>query len=284
MTGTGTQNDPYIVDTWPDFVTTIGTSGAYVKVADDTVWDMNSIAPEGLAQSLQVNANVDGNGATISNLHVENLSAVQINLSGYLENIKFTDVYAKATNGNYYFIGTSDGNKSGEVGKYISITGKFYGYGANGSNKRIYAVFGDRLGTLFTSCSTNVELYGTAQLCKDTINSEINAPLLVNCNIRYVRLPISGVYTWQNRLKVKNSWVEGSEYTTVYVSSSSENSIFNISAFGNVYEGNSRTCLIWNSDKIASGVSVSSNIKLCTEAQLKDAAYLASIGFPIGVD
>lgn len=284
MTGTGTQNDPYIVDTWPDFVTAIGTSGAYVRVADDTVWDMNSIAPEGITQSLQVNANVDGNGATINNLHVENLSAVQINISGYLENIKLTDVYAKATSGNYYFIGTSDSNKSGEVGKYISITGKFYGYGINSSNKRIYAVFGDRSGTSFMSCSTNVELYGTAQLCKDDSNWDYNSPMLVNCNLKYVRLPISGVYAWQNRIVVKNSWVEGSEYTTVCISNSSENSIFNVSAFGDITGGNSRTCLIWNSDKIASGVTVSSNIKLCTEAQLQDAAYLASIGFPIGVD
>ncbi len=284
MTGTGTQNDPYIVDTWPDFVTAIGTSGAYVKVADDTVWDMNSIAPEGITQSLQVNANVDGSGVKIVNLHIENLSAVIINANGYLKNINFTDVFAKATNGNYYFIGRSQNVKSGEVGRYISITGKFYGYGTSGSNKRIYAIFGNGSDTSFTSCSTNVELYGTAQLCKDTINSGTYSPMLVNCNLKYVRLPISGVYAWQNRIAVKNSWVEGSEYTTVCISDSSENSIFNVSAFGNITDGNSRTCLLWNSDKIESGVSISSGIKLCSEAQLQDAAYLASIGFPIGVD
>jgi len=284
MTGTGTQNDPYIVDTWPDFVTAIGTSGAYVKVADDTVWDMNSIAPEGITQSLQVNANVDGNGVKIVNLHIENLSAVIINANGYLENINFTDVFAKATNGNYYFIGRSRNVKSGEVGRYISITGKFYGYGTSGSNKRIYAIFGNGSDTSFMSCSTNVELYGTAQLCKDDSNWDAYSPLLVNCNLKYVRLPISGVYAWQNHIAVKNSWVEGSEYTTVCISNSSENSIFNVSAFGNITDGNSRTCLLWNSDKIESGVSISSGIKLCSEAQLQDAAYLASIGFPIGVD
>lgn len=284
MTGTGTQNDPYIVDIWEDFVTAAGTSGAYVKVADDTVWDMNSIAPEGLTQSLQVNANVDGNGVKIVNLHIENLSAVIINANGYLENINFTDVFAKATNGTYYFIGRSRNVKYGEVGRYISITGKFYGYGTSNSNKRIYAIFGNGSDTSFMSCSTNVELYGTAQLCKDDSNWDYNSPMLVNCNLKYVRLPISGVYAWQNRIVVKNSWVEGSEYTTVCISNSSENSIFNVSAFGDITGGNSRTCLLWNSDKIESGVSISSGIKLCSETQLQDAAYLASIGFPIGVD
>ena len=284
MTGTGTQNDPYIVDTWPDFVAAIGTSGAYVKVADDTVWDMNSIAPEGLTQSLQVNANVDGNGVKIVNLHIENLSAVKINFHGYLKNVNFTDVFAKATNSTYYFIGRSRNVRSGEVGRNISITGKFYGYGTSGSGKMVYAIFGDDSDTSFMSCSTNVELYGTAQLCKDDSNWMYNSPMLVNCDLKYVRLPISGVYAWQNRIAVKNSWVEGSEYTTVCISDSSENSIFNVSAFGDITGGNSRTCLLWNSDKIESGVSVSSGIKLCSEAQLQDAAYLASIGFPIGVD
>ena len=55
MTGTGTQTDPYIVDNWADFVTALGTSGAYVSFPEvGGVLDMNDIAPEGLSSKIMV--------------------------------------------------------------------------------------------------------------------------------------------------------------------------------------------------------------------------------------
>ena len=69
MTGIGTQADPYIVDTWADFVTAVGKSDAYVECAEGAVWDMNDIASEGISAEVNINCkSVEGNGVTVKNL------------------------------------------------------------------------------------------------------------------------------------------------------------------------------------------------------------------------
>ena len=67
MTGAGTQGDPYVPENWSDFITAAGTSSAYVKFADDTVWDLNDLG--GNIGSVNIKAaRIDGNGAVIKNL------------------------------------------------------------------------------------------------------------------------------------------------------------------------------------------------------------------------
>lgn len=70
MTGTGTQADPYIVDTWADFVTAVGKSDVYVECAEGTVWDMNDIAPDGIKSRINIYAkSINGNGVIIKKLY-----------------------------------------------------------------------------------------------------------------------------------------------------------------------------------------------------------------------
>ena len=90
MTGTGTQADPYIPASWSEFVTAIGTSNAYVALAEGTVWDMNEIAPTGVGL-ITVNAvSIAGNGAEIKNLFFNNGGfKLQYNVS--ISNLKFID-------------------------------------------------------------------------------------------------------------------------------------------------------------------------------------------------
>lgn len=47
MTGTGTQNDPYIVSTWEELVTACNSSGNYVVCEAGMVVDFNDIFPSG---------------------------------------------------------------------------------------------------------------------------------------------------------------------------------------------------------------------------------------------
>lgn len=73
MTGTGTSADPFIVSTWADFKTAIGTSSAYVVMdpdAETKVINLNDTADaEGLKAALIFNcAYIQGNGWTIRNL------------------------------------------------------------------------------------------------------------------------------------------------------------------------------------------------------------------------
>ena len=128
MQGDGTQANPYIPNTWDDFVTAIGTSEAYVelpielvKTSDDRVrngkiyfdsqgnqiaapiqselsnyyennfkFDMNMVNPLGVLISFN-NCHVNGNGASIVNLYVPNDNTGILIYDGtvYLQNINF---------------------------------------------------------------------------------------------------------------------------------------------------------------------------------------------------
>lgn len=50
-TGTGTQNDPYVVDDWDSLIEKIADTEAYVTVADNVDIDLTKIYPEGLPTS-----------------------------------------------------------------------------------------------------------------------------------------------------------------------------------------------------------------------------------------
>ncbi len=69
MTGTGTQEDPYVVDNWNDFVTAVGQYDAYVTCPEGLVFDMNEIAPDGI-NGIIINCKwLDGHGLTIKKLY-----------------------------------------------------------------------------------------------------------------------------------------------------------------------------------------------------------------------
>jgi hypothetical protein len=95
MTGTGTQTDPYIISEYSEFMSAIVMSGAYIKCADNTVWDMNEIDPTG---EIYHNTNrtvnfkqIDGNGAIIKNFYsMFDGGIFEIKTSGaVIKNLKF---------------------------------------------------------------------------------------------------------------------------------------------------------------------------------------------------
>ncbi len=71
-TGTGTQEDPYIVDNWEDFLALCGTSGAYIAFdpdAENKVIDLNETSDRnGISRQISLYATVDGNGWIIRNM------------------------------------------------------------------------------------------------------------------------------------------------------------------------------------------------------------------------
>ncbi len=74
-TGSGTQTDPYIVDSFEDFVTTANTNGVYMELpadAENKVMDVNdSSYRNGKPKMLELRcASLNGNGWTIRNLNI----------------------------------------------------------------------------------------------------------------------------------------------------------------------------------------------------------------------
>ena len=68
MTGTGTQNDPYIPESWAELVTAAAQGEAYIRLPAGALWDLNDLYPEG-APTVEMYCNeIDGNGAEIRNV------------------------------------------------------------------------------------------------------------------------------------------------------------------------------------------------------------------------
>lgn len=68
MTGTGVQDDPYIPETWDEFVSAIGTKDAYVSLPEGGgTFDLNDIAPKGGFTLYIYCKQINGNGWSIKN-------------------------------------------------------------------------------------------------------------------------------------------------------------------------------------------------------------------------
>lgn len=257
MTGTGTQADPYIVDTWPDFVTAVGTTGAYVEVAPDTEWDFNNIAPEGAPTVTVTAAHINGYGCILKNVRAEDtfLSFAGGN-AAEVENLRITDFIANAP--ILYFAGKRTITFRGVV---LTGTQSYSGTIYRGSSSYIVFEANSDYGCGFRVNCRGGDLFGGSYsyTFSDTFfglsggNVGLSAALcgsLINC------------------------YIEG-ECGTVYTLRSSRNTIVNCAAQTVDARGAN---MLANSDKcsnITSGTSV-------TDEQLRDPVYLASIDFPIG--
>ena len=97
------------VTSWSEFVAAVGTSGADVVLPENAVWDMNEISPT-FAQDLTIScATVNGRGTEIKNLHITG----RIVISGTeIENLSITNILADgagsgSTGAKAFFVGSN---------------------------------------------------------------------------------------------------------------------------------------------------------------------------------
>ena len=319
ITGTGTQADPYRPDTWEEILQCTTTDNVYtvfpVRVSstptkDTTVkpWkkyfdasgnsisepstseinnyyentflvDLNDYYPNGIPTAgIYLKGFVDGNGATIKNAHYDG-DAHAIVMSnaeskGKIAYLKFLDFYFKATRRGATLIGVrtdaaDNGTFSGEA---------FYGCQFSGILSSLNVDYcaitqcGDR--GYITSCSYNVK--GISRGCNlDTGNYVAQHR---SCNIVYES-------AYPTQMALVDCFVEGSAPTlNIYANSSSQwsnTSILNFTTDTITGTSTYQKMILVNTDRY-SGTLPTGFIGV-TDTQLKDAAYLASIGFPIGV-
>lgn len=260
ITGTGTQADPYIVDTWEDFVTAAGTSGAYVKIAEGVVFDMNAIAPEGAPAVTVAAAHIDGKGATIEAARVNTAFLNLAESTKTIENLKITSFTATAP----VIAKTTDDTCTL---KNVILAGIQNGSHTLWCNPRGYLSF---TSNEIASCGFTVKvnegsfMYDPARItftdC-DFIMEGGNIgdgyaifPTCINCGI-FGKVGI--VYL-----------SDASQFVTVNAVADS----VTISRAGRKILANSDLC-----------ASIGGNATPVTDAQMRDPEYLSSIGFPIGV-
>lgn len=293
MTGTGTQADPYIVDTWADFVTAVGKSDVYVECAEGTVWNMNDIAPDGINAYIYISAkSINGNGAIIKKLYFTSNGAFCFQKSTLVTGIDFLDFLIESEKFIY--------STSGAVFKKCRFSGMV--------QDSTFFINGGASTAQIKQSSFNLQFQGNALFYLGSYVPGIGGRglILSFCNVR-----LSGKSTnsstitshsqmdKHNLVGFENCLVNGTNpFKFFYVSWDSTYSGFNVSSNCSVFDFicdsgqtitnapnrvySTTTCLI-NSDKL-NGAEVLSAFTQVTDDQLHDASYLQSIGFPIGVE
>lgn len=243
MQGNGTQESPYIPETWDEFVTAVGTSGAFVSMPEGGYFDMNEIAPEGgISITIQCKS-IEGNNWEIRNAYNTKFKNNSRNRGLIINRLHFLDFYIDSISDVFdlEYCNLYNCKLSGDI---TGISSKILTYGT------------------YNNCSMNFKFIGGAiQVCNKGVTCNF-----VNAIIDHSDSEASNSAVF-NPFAANNSFIEHkSNANGITIALTSSKSSIVHSDAGN---------FVINST--GSKVEVS-------EEQLKDVAYLRSIGFPIAGD
>lgn len=295
-----------IVHNWSEFITAVGTSGAevefpksLVKTQDTDVnpnklyTDANGVVqtnvqpsdlanlyentfvldanssdgfPEGLTARIEFNcASINGYGGYIKNLAARNIDYMFYTdtvSKGSINGIAFLNVYCEDS--NFTEVSNSSGFYSVHFTKCI-FAGRFVNTNTNSYHTK--NIFGGNRGIPLTSCSLHFEISGYWLFVRSYDSSPFN----------YCRIYIDSDEFSLLNFKVINSYVLGESDLGISLASGSQYTVVNV-ATSRIDSSASDICLI-NTDSYSG--TIPSQCVGVTTAQLKDAEYLASLGFPI---
>lgn len=254
-----------------DFVTAVAVAGDTVVCPEGADWDANGTYPDGYSGNITWNAAVLGNGTTIRNLHLYGRFATGQNVRPYTDALRIVDLIGSAPSGGG---GMFDGN--------YHMTNCAISAVLNANYQEIVNWNAGSTALLASRCSFNIDAAGGF----DTLTMG---------KTRYCRfelhLPNSTWYPY---------------YAASEKCEESELAIFAPNA-GGLYSWQFPGCIIHgelpSTQELASGGSWSGDMMLystdgmpnfvpydpahckgVTDAQLRDPAYLRSIGFPIAIE
>ena len=291
MTGSGTVSDPYIVDSWAEFESVVTKSGVIIKFnpdAENKIIDMNNLYPEGCPiYTIGKSSQVHGNGWEIQNLYLKNplFSGGDVTISGF----KFTGFNHETSQA--FLQGTSG---------YRSLFEKNIFSGKTCSTGFLTPlVSGVNYGTVIDCYNNSFDLtvYNdiTFQLAnylnvettkKDIMFNNIKIQLTGNSKINSNGLFGECYYHIfaNNRINILAD--TGCDFPIVKESSGFFGNVIlgsNTGAISPLYSGTCSGVNIYNSDTL-NYTGTDSRFKGCTTEQMRNAEYLQSIGFAIGVD
>ena len=311
ITGTGTQADPYTFnpssmtasEVWADFKTILAKgSSEYASLPANYILDFND-ANDVISEQISISCgHIIGNGFTVKNLSSNGpLFNIANRFEIYDLNLLNCYAYRLLTLWDYY-------NSAPNV--------YFYGCVITGSFTTPYAVIGgdsdswlytNRNSVLFDEspysrkgCGINIECANGSFISAAQKNNycTINNSHVIfkgksftsGAHSAHAYIDSQGTHiptVCCDIIKAKNSLIEG-EFDYLYLASNSRANVINVdmdSTNGKMYAEGPSTSNIYNSDKAqltyAQGTA---NITGVNNVQLKNARYLASIGFPIGAD
>ena len=283
ITGTGTIDDPYVVTTWAELSEKASQSSKYVKLGNN----INALDeyPNGDIPRITLNAIVDGDGKTISNIYSKNTistDGIFSISSGELKNIKLKNIYS------YQPVFSSSTNitstrKTAIIDCEISGVCKAELYKAGS-----YAC-------TFQRCSINVE-------SNSYLASSGYPMLLSSCYIRFRSTAeklfkvsngpnsstlqmLDGCYVEANMPDLLGLVMKEDNSATFDTAVCFDNSVLDITTeaeFTVGYSAGTRATSILRSAH-AADITAEGNIAAVDETHWLDAAYLRSLGFSIEV-
>lgn len=271
MTGTGSQNDPFIVDNWADFMAIDKSKEVYVKWADsdNKVIDFNDIQPDGYTKTIYFPSNVDFNGWMLRNFHSTASQAIYYKGdSNIIENLIFENFYILS---NEFIYGT-----------YILKNCIFSGLMQSSSN--VYAFHGCSL----LNCAVNIRIASPFSV---SLASSSGFTSTSDMAIRNSDIVLDIYSDCKNESEICSYGITNSRISGKAELSASPFRICN-GGYGNIINLESNQPIkyissgisVYNSDLAEKSSDSYSCLKPCTTEQLKNAEYLYSIGFPIGID
>lgn len=266
MTGTGTQNDPYIPVTLTEFISAVGTSGAYVTLDHDIDAAKDPEYTGELTSTISINAtSVDGAGFTISGVTVRAQRCIYIGVFRYVYNLNFRDFCLKATSSEYLIYGEGT-TRSGLINCKISAK-------IDGTTQMV----GN--GVAFTSCAADIEVTQVA-----------NTLIITNCSFDKSTFLINGAHFHRSngavdRCAFTRSAIIFSGYSDgMYAVFNAGSMAYSYVCFSDAIDG---TINVGNPSMTGSivaspdgqAVTAPSSAILATIGQMKDKDWLTSVGF-----
>ena len=270
VSGTGAQDDPYVVTTYEDLISKAAETEKYVKLGNDI--DVVAEYPDGNVPQLTASCTeIDGDGKTISRLYkMSNDSyCIRINYPCTLKNTNITNIYTNKT--FIYLNGGGSTNATIQNCKFAGICmGDYFVYMSNGN-------------TFFKNSSANIQSQGSTKIA-------YFMGKILNCNIKFSTkandmFSYSGGYAYNT---LSGSYLEVelpnlSALGNFNYHMTCNNNVFDITtdktwAFDAQPNGSSVS--IWNTTHAPNITLYNGNtIKGVDDEHWLDTEYLASIGF-----
>lgn len=295
-TGTGTQDDPYIVADWDSFVDLCSKyNRVYIKWAevDDKLIDFNEINPDGFTSTFQIKNYVDFNNWTFRNMRFITDYAFTLGYSSgssmYYATIKNLNIENILITGlGVFYLYTKN-----SYARNVSVTGSIV---ASQPNLQVYTArsrASSDCGILY-GCSFVIDTPNPVRCLYYTRAQDSYIKINSSSNYSSDAVSTSSVY---DTVSVINCLFKitapNSQYLNIFHATDSGSKKTNITSCVFIIDtpklSSNTTNLainasIFNSDLAKDYTDVSNvpGLHPCTTEQMKDVEYLQSIGFPIG--
>lgn len=275
MTGTGTQADPFVPITLTEFIEAVGTSGAYVEL-DRDIYAAEDPAYTGELHSTisWAAADVDGRGHSLIGVTMVQATFFLTSRAGTLRNFTFQNCALKKGTSNVVIFDGSGG--------VLSVSDCKLGFKVDGSSgSTAYLVYNISC----TDCAISVEFTGDSTATANT-DAILDHSTFLRCTIMICGLRTSRrvrLLQWQSscvRSAIILDTISVSYLDIAYNSTSYQYSYvaFIGTTSGSIACGLAATTSIVAADSEV-GISTASGWTRATIEQIKDKAWLASVGF-----